>query len=58
MPYQKMYAILFRAATDALEAIRAQNYGIAADILMTAQCESEEIFICAEESGEESEKPL
>lgn len=47
--YKDLYYHLFNRITDALEAIKAQNYGLARDILMEAQQESEEKFIAAED---------
>ena len=46
--YKGLYYLLFNRITDALEAIQAQNYGLARDILCKAQQESEEEFIAAE----------
>lgn len=47
--YEGLYYHLFNRITDALEAIQVQNYGLARDILMEAQQESEEKFIVAED---------
>ena len=47
--YKKMYLILFNAITDALEAIKAQNFGTAADILVRAQHDAEEYYLSAPE---------
>ena len=46
--YQKMYFILFNAITDAVESMKQQNYGAAKKILILAQQETEEIYVCAE----------
>ena len=46
--YQKMYTTLFNAITDALEEIQKQNIGLAQDRLITAQQQTEEIYIRAE----------
>ena len=46
--YQKMYFTLFNAITDAVESMKQQNYGEAKKILILAQQEAEEIYICAE----------
>ena len=46
--YEKMYHLLFNAATDALEQIEQQNYGSAKDLLIAAQQKAEEIYITAE----------
>lgn len=43
--YQKMYTCLFNAITDALNAITAQNFGQAAELLRDAQQEAEELYI-------------
>ena len=43
--YKKMYLQLFSAITNALEAIASENYGIAKEILISAQQQSEEIYI-------------
>lgn len=58
MPYQRMYGIIFRAATDAIEALRERNYGIAEQILMSAQCACEEVYLNIEEPEDRKEKPL
>lgn len=47
--YKKMYFILFNAITDALEAMKAQNFGAATDILIRAQQASEEVYLSAPE---------
>lgn len=49
MDYQQMYHLLFNRVTDAIEALRQQNYGLANDILMSAQCAAEELFLQADE---------
>ena len=46
--YQKMYTTLFNAITDALEEIQKQNIGLAQDRLITAQQQTEDIYINAE----------
>ena len=46
--YEKMYHLLFNAATDALEQIEQQNYGSAKDLLIAAQQQAEEIYITTE----------
>ncbi len=46
--YEKMYHLLFNAATDALEQIEQQNFGSAKDLLIAAQQQAEEIYITAE----------
>ena len=42
------YTVLFNAVTDAIEALRANNYGEAMDILVRGQQEAEEAYIDAE----------
>ena len=46
--YQKMYCVLFNAIADALEQI-GKNPAKARDLLMSAQQQTEEIYIHAEE---------
>lgn len=46
--YQKMYAILFNAMTDAIENMEDANYGTAKEILIQAQQKTEELYIEAE----------
>lgn len=43
--YQALYILLFNAATDAIQALEAQNPGQARDILIRAQQEAEELYI-------------
>ena len=45
--YQKMYATLFNAVTDALEKMEAQNYDAKA-LLIAAQQKAEEMYITAQ----------
>ena len=47
--YQEMYYHLFRAVTDAIEALEALNIGESKEILIRAQQETEEIYISSEE---------
>ena len=47
--YQRMYYKLFNAMTDAIKAVKEQNYGVACDIMQKAQQEAEEIFLDEEE---------
>ena len=47
--YQKLYAKLFNAAADALEALEELNVGRAKDILRQAQIDAEETYL--EEPG-------
>ena len=46
--YQKMYTTLFNAITDALEEIQKKNIGLAQDRLITAQQQTEELYIAAD----------
>ena len=50
--YQKLYAFMFNAATNALRQIREENYGAARDILERAQRQTEEMYIAQEEADE------
>lgn len=43
--YEKMYYLLFNAATDALEAMRQGFYDAARDMLTSAQQKAEEAYI-------------
>ena len=52
--YKKAYLTLFNAVTDALEALRMKNYGIAECTLVLAQAQAEEDFIRANEDGGEA----
>ena len=45
MDYKKLYFHLFNAVTDALQAITQQNYGQAAALLISAQQETEEMYM-------------
>ena len=47
--YEKMYFALFNAVTDALEAMEAQNFGQAKDLLIAAQQRCEELYLDGEE---------
>ena len=47
--YEKMYLLLFNAVTDALEDIADCNYGAARDLLISAQQQTEELYITAGE---------
>ena len=48
--YQKLYALLFNAVTDALEEMEKLNFGRAKERLITAQQAAEEVYI-GEDSG-------
>ena len=43
--YQRMYALLFNALTDAVAEIEAAHYGAAAQLLKNAQQEAETIYV-------------
>ena len=43
--YKVMYLQLFNAATNSIEALTAQNFGQAKEILMKAQQDTEEYYI-------------
>ena len=43
--YEKMYFFLFNKVSDALSALGNYNYGEAADILKSAQQETENVFM-------------
>lgn len=47
--YKAMYLLLFNAVTDSIEALTAQNFGQAKEILIQAQQDAEEYYL---ESGE------
>ena len=55
MIYQKMYTTLFNAITDALGELEKQNYGLARELLMQAQCRAEELYLDADEDEESGE---
>lgn len=48
MDYQKLYSLLFNAITDALEAMEAQNFGQARQALVSAQQQTEELYMDSE----------
>lgn len=43
--YKKMYMALFQSMLKAMEAIEAQNYGQAVEILKQGQQDAEEIYM-------------
>ena len=45
MDHQQMYSLLFNAITDALRELDAQNFGLAKEILIQAQLQTEELYI-------------
>ncbi len=47
--YQKMYLCLFRAISDAIEALDSLNIGNCKEILINAQQTTEEIYISSVE---------
>lgn len=51
--YKKPYFILWGGINEAIEAIREQNFGVAAEVLIRAQQEAEDAYI-EEIEGNES----
>ena len=49
--YQKMYAQLFNAITDALEKMETGNWLAAHELLCAAQAKTEEMYIEADDPG-------
>lgn len=47
--YKKMYFHLFNAVSDALAQMERQNFGAAAELLVQAQQDGEEIYLDAED---------
>ena len=47
--YKTMYIKLFNAVTDAINCIQQGSCGTAKEILMQAQQDTEEFYICGEE---------
>ena len=47
--YKAMYLQLFNAVTDSIEALTAQNFGQAKEILVKAQQDAEEYYMEHEE---------
>lgn len=43
--YQKLYTLMFNAATDALADMDAMNFGAARERLKSAQQQAEELYI-------------
>lgn len=43
--YQKLYTLMFNAATDALTDLSAMNFGAAKNRLLSAQLQAEELYI-------------
>jgi len=50
--YQKLYTLMFNAATDAIRAMEQQNYGVAMDLLKNAQITAEETYLDENEDAE------
>ncbi len=48
--YKKPYFILFNGVTDALTALKDQNYGLVKSLLTRAQQQAEEAFISEDEN--------
>ena len=57
MNYQRGYLLLFNRITDALEALEAQNFGAAGEILRQAQIDGEELYIFGEEDDGQKGRP-
>ena len=53
--YQKPYHILWSGISDALAAIRAQNFGLAQELLLQAQQQAEDAFIAWGDRDEKTE---
>ena len=47
--YKKLYFTLFNAITDALDAMKEQNFGTAQNILRAAQQKAEDIYLDQED---------
>lgn len=43
--YKQLYHLLFNAMTDAIASMEQQNFGIAEEILKTAQIQAEEYLL-------------
>ena len=54
--FPKYYTCLFNRITDALEAIREQNYIKAQDILIKAQQDAEEMYL--DDTDDEEERGI
>lgn len=50
--YQKLYTLMFNAATDAIRAMEQQNYGQAMELLKNAQIAAEETYLDESEETE------
>ena len=48
--YQKLYTIMFNAATNALRQIKEEDYAAAREILETAQRQTENMYMAQEEA--------
>lgn len=53
--YKKMYITLFNACTDAVRQLQVMNVVSAMDLLIQAQRETEERYICGQEGEEMKE---
>ncbi len=49
--YQAPYLVLWRGIAKALEAMEAQNYGMAREMLTQAQANAEEAFLSWQEAA-------
>ena len=55
--FPQYYTLLFNAVTDAIRAMERQQFGLARDLLIRAQRETEELYIAAEEAEEAPPDP-
>lgn len=53
--YQKLYTLMFNAATDVLEDLNAMNFGAARDRLRFAQQRAEELYISRDDSPDSAD---
>lgn len=53
--YQEPYHILWNGISDALVAIREQNFGLAQELLLQAQQQAEDAFIAWGDRDEKTE---
>ncbi len=57
MDYRRMYTIMVDGAEKAIEAMEAQNYGIALALLKKAEQEAEEVYLQAEDASQKTPFP-
>ena len=53
--YKKLYHIMVDGVERAISAISQQNYGIAKKLLIRAEREAEEVYLCTAGNGEAEE---